>query len=64
MSDVEYKDAETVKASDEKVDVENPPIVITFTAEQQAELRGTILESARGLSLTQKGGRLIAEQLA
>ena len=64
MSDVEYIDPENTRASDEQVDVENPPIVITFTVEQQEELRGTILESSRGLSLVQKGGQLIAEQLA
>jgi hypothetical protein len=64
MSEVAYSDAETIKASDEEVDVENPPIVITFTPEQQADLKGTILENSRGLSLVQKGGQLIAEQLA
>jgi hypothetical protein len=64
MSDVEYTDAEHRKGSDEQIDVEDPPIVITFTAEQREELKGTILENARGLSLVQKGGQLLAEQLA
>lgn len=44
--------------------IENPPIVVTFTAEQQADLKGTVLENSRGLSLTKRDGQLIAEQLA
>jgi hypothetical protein len=46
------------------VDFENPPIVITFTPEQQEELRGTILDGARGVRLLEDRGMLIAEQLA
>jgi hypothetical protein len=64
MSEVTYSDAETTRGSDEEIDVENPPLVITFTPEQQAELKGTVLENSRGLSLVQKDGQLIAEQLA
>jgi hypothetical protein len=44
--------------------IENPPIILTFTAEQQAELQGTILEGSRGLSIIKRDGQLIAEQLA
>ena len=47
-----------------EVDFENPPLVITFTREQQEELKGTILEGARGLRLIENQGQLIAEQLA
>lgn len=46
------------------VDFENPPVVITFTDEQQQELKGTILEGSRGLRLSQKNSQLVAEQLA
>ena len=46
------------------VSVENPPIVIVFTPEQAQELKGTILEGTRGISLIEKHGRLIVEQLA
>jgi hypothetical protein len=47
-----------------EVDFENPPLVITFTSEQQEELKGTALEGSRGLRLIEKGSQLIAEQLA
>lgn len=45
-------------------DFENLPIVITFTPEQHAELKGTALEGARGIRLLEERGRLIAEELA
>jgi hypothetical protein len=46
------------------VDFENPPVVITFTDEQQQDLKGTILEGSRGIRLLSKNNQLVAEQLA
>jgi hypothetical protein len=46
------------------VDFENPPVVITFTTQQQEDLKGTILEGSRGLRLLERNNLLIAEQLA
>jgi hypothetical protein len=46
------------------IDFENPPVVITFTPEQQADLKGTILEGSRGVRLIERNRQLIAEQLA
>jgi hypothetical protein len=46
------------------VSVEKPPIIIVFSAEQQEALQGTLLEGSRGISLLERGGILVAEQLA
>jgi hypothetical protein len=46
------------------VDFENPPLVITFTPQQQEDLKGTILEGSRGIRLLEKDNQLVAEQLA
>ena len=46
------------------VSVEKPPIIIVFTSEQQKALQGTLLEGSRGISLLERGGLLVAEQLA
>ena len=63
MIDETYPSAsQTADTSD--IRIENPPIIVTFTAEQQEELKGTILEGSRGISIVKKAGRLIAEQLA
>ena len=47
-----------------EVSVETPPIVIVFTAEQREALQGTVLESSSGISLLERDGLLVAEQLA
>jgi hypothetical protein len=63
MNDETYPSASTA-ADTSDIAIENPPIIITFTAEQQEALKGTILEGSRGLSIIKNNGRLIAEQLA
>jgi hypothetical protein len=49
---------------DEQISVENPPLIIVFTAEQKEALRGTPFEGSRGVSLTNRQGIFVAEQLA
>ena len=63
MKDETYPSASGAEDTSDIV-IENPPIILTFTAEQQDALKGTILEGSRGLSIVKDQGRLIAEQLA
>ncbi len=63
MKDETYPSAPQAEDTSD-IPIENPPIIITFTVDQREQLKGTILEGSRGLSLTKNDGRLIAEQLA
>ena len=63
MKDETYPSAPRAEDTSDIV-IENPPVILTFTAEQQEQLKGTMLEGSRGLSIVKSEGRLIAEQLA